>query len=45
LLAEHVTRLADQSDPVPDPVWDEAAEHYDETDLSALLLSIATINV
>jgi AhpD family alkylhydroperoxidase len=44
-LAEHVTRLADRPDPVPDTVWYEAANHHDETDLSSLLLSIATINV
>jgi AhpD family alkylhydroperoxidase len=43
-LAECVTRLADRQDPVPDDVWDEAAKHYSETELSALVLSIATIN-
>jgi AhpD family alkylhydroperoxidase len=44
-LAEAATRIADRPDPVPDDVWDEAARHYDETALSALLLSIAAINV
>src|SRR3954451_13236747 len=44
-LAEAVTRLADRSDPVPDEVWDEAARHYDEQELAALVLSIATVNV
>lgn len=44
-LAECVTRLADKSEAVPDVVWDEAADHYDEKELSSLLLSIATINV
>jgi AhpD family alkylhydroperoxidase len=44
-LAEHVTRLSDRSDPVPDEVWDEAARHFDEAGLSALLLMIATTNV
>ena len=44
-LAEHVTRLADNPDPVPDAIWDEAADHYDEKQLSSLLLSIAAINV
>jgi AhpD family alkylhydroperoxidase len=44
-LAEYVTRLADRPDPVPDEVWDEAARHYDEAGLSALLLMIATTNV
>ncbi len=44
-LAECVTRLSDRPDPVPDDVWDEAARHYDEKGLAALLLTIATINV
>jgi AhpD family alkylhydroperoxidase len=44
-LTEYVTRLADRPDPVPDEVWDEAARHYDEAGLSALLLMIATTNV
>jgi len=44
-LTEAVTRIADREDPVPDSVWDEAKRHYDETQLAALLVSIATINV
>ena len=44
-LAEAVTRLADRSDPVPDEVWNEAARHFDESVLAALVLQIATINV
>lgn len=44
-LAECVTRLADRPDPVPDDVWNEAARHYDEPGLSALLLWIALANV
>ena len=44
-LAECVTRLADRSDAVPDDVWEEAAGHYDEEGLSALLVSISAINV
>jgi AhpD family alkylhydroperoxidase len=43
-LTEAVTRLADRPDAVPDEVWDEAARHYDEAQLAALVLSIATIN-
>ena len=43
-LAEAGTRLADSSDPVPDEVWDEAARHFDEQQLAALVLAIATIN-
>jgi AhpD family alkylhydroperoxidase len=44
-LAESLTRLADRPDPVPDEVWDEAARHYDAHELSALVLSIAQINL
>ena len=44
-LAECVTRLADRSDAVPDAVWDDAADHYDEKELSSLLVTIAAINV
>ena len=44
-LAESLTRIADRPDPVPDDVWDEAARHFDEQALSALVLSIAQINV
>ena len=44
-LTEAVTRLADRPDPVPDEIWDEAARHYDEEGLAALLLAIATTNV
>jgi AhpD family alkylhydroperoxidase len=44
-LTESVTRIADSGDPVPDSVWDEAARHYDEQELAALVLSIASINV
>ena len=44
-LTEFMTRLSDRSDPVPDDVWDEAARHFDETTLAALVLSIANINV
>jgi AhpD family alkylhydroperoxidase len=44
-LSECVTRLSDREDPVPDMVWNEAARHYDERGLSALLLCIAATNV
>ena len=44
-LTESVTRLADTPDPVPDPIWDAAAAHYDESQLAGLLLAIAGINV
>jgi AhpD family alkylhydroperoxidase len=44
-LAEAVTRISDRSDPVPDEIWDEAARHFDELQLSALIIWIATTNV
>jgi AhpD family alkylhydroperoxidase len=44
-LAEAVTRLSDRSDPVPDEIWAEAARHYTEQELSALVLWIATANL
>jgi AhpD family alkylhydroperoxidase len=43
-LAEAATRLADQSDPVPDEVWEEATRHYDEPQLAGLVIAIAAIN-
>jgi AhpD family alkylhydroperoxidase len=44
-LTEAVTRLADRTDPVPDAVWKEAARHYDEQGLAAIILMIATTNL
>lgn len=44
-LTEELTRVADRGDPVSDAVWAEAARHYDEKALAALLLEIAGINV
>ena len=44
-LTEAVTRIADRPDAVPDEIWDEAARHYDEAQLGALVLLIAEINV
>jgi AhpD family alkylhydroperoxidase len=43
-LTEAATRLADRPDPVPDEVWDAAAEHYDEAQLATLVITIAAIN-
>jgi AhpD family alkylhydroperoxidase len=42
-VAEAVTRVADHPDPVTDEVWDEAARHYDEQTLAALVVQIANI--
>jgi AhpD family alkylhydroperoxidase len=44
-LTEALTRVADRSEPVPNPIWDAAAEHFDEEQLGALVLSIAQINL
>jgi AhpD family alkylhydroperoxidase len=44
-LTEAMTRIADTAEPVPDAIWDAAAEHFDEVQLAALVLDIATINL
>jgi len=44
-LTESVTRLADRFDPVPDEIWNEAARHYNEQQLSALILTIGMTNL
>jgi AhpD family alkylhydroperoxidase len=43
-LAEAATRLADKADAVPDDIWDAAAKHFSEAELSAIVLWIATTN-
>ncbi len=43
-LTEAATRLADRPDAIPDELWDEAARHYDETQLAGLVLAIGLIN-
>ncbi|WP_242614365.1 carboxymuconolactone decarboxylase family protein [Actinomadura roseirufa] len=44
-LAEAATRIGDRTDPVPDEVWHEAAVHYSEPELAALLLAIGLGNL
>ena len=44
-LTEAVTQLSVGTDPIPDHVWNEAARHYDERGLAAVVLAIANINV
>jgi len=44
-LTEAVTRLSDRENPVPDDVYNEAAKHFDEKAMAALLLQISLINV
>ncbi|MGB8938971.1 MAG: carboxymuconolactone decarboxylase family protein [Streptomyces sp.] len=43
-LAEEGTRIADAAGGVPDEVWANAAKHYDEDQLAALVTVIAVIN-
>ena len=43
-LTEQGTRIADAAGGVPDEVWDNAAQHYDEDQLAALVTQIALIN-
>ncbi|MCB5166128.1 carboxymuconolactone decarboxylase family protein [Streptomyces bambusae] len=43
-LAEEGTRIADAAGGVPDEVWANAAKHYDEEQLAALVALIALIN-
>jgi AhpD family alkylhydroperoxidase len=44
-LAEEGTRIADAAGGVPDDVWANAAKHYDEDELTALVMVIAVINL
>jgi AhpD family alkylhydroperoxidase len=44
-LTEALTRLNDRENPVPDDVFAEAAKHFDEQAMAALILTIAQINV
>jgi len=44
-LAEAITRIADQADPIPPAIWDEATRHYDEQGLATLVLLTSTANL
>jgi AhpD family alkylhydroperoxidase len=44
-LTEALTRISDRPDPVPDEIWEEAAQHYDQKALASVILAIANINV
>ncbi|MFD9905078.1 carboxymuconolactone decarboxylase family protein [Streptomyces sp. NPDC059063] len=43
-LTEEATRIADAAGGVSDEVWANAAKHYDEDQLAALVTQIAVIN-
>lgn len=44
-LSEAMTRLNDRADLVPDDVWDEAAKHFDEKEMAAIVLWVAISNL
>ncbi|MEU6825050.1 carboxymuconolactone decarboxylase family protein [Streptomyces atriruber] len=44
-LAEEGTRVADAAGGVDDAVWERAAKHYDEEQLTALVVHIAFMNM
>lgn len=43
-LAEEGTRVADAAGGVSDEVWDHAAKHYDEEQLTALVIMVSFMN-
>lgn len=45
IFAEAMTRLSDRPDPVSDEVWTEVSKHFCETELAALVLEVATVNL
>jgi len=44
-LTEALTRISDRPDAVPDELWNEVGQHYNEQALAALIIAIANINV
>src|SRR5260370_34568228 len=44
-LTEAATRRHDRPDPVPDEIWNEAAKHFDEKGLAAIVLMIGITNL
>jgi AhpD family alkylhydroperoxidase len=44
-LTEALTRVADRADQVPDALWAACSEQFDDTQLAALVLDIASINL
>jgi alkylhydroperoxidase family enzyme len=44
-MTEAATRLADRPDAVTDAIWSAAADHFDEKELSAIILMIALTNL
>ena len=44
-LSEAMTRLSDRANPVPDSIWSQVREHFDERALAALVLHVAVTNL
>ena|SRR5215207_5549520 len=44
-MAEAATRLADRPEAVTDEIWAEAADHFDEQQLAAIVLMIGITNL
>ena len=44
-MTEAATRLADKPNAVSDEMWDAVADHFDEKELSAIVLMIALTNI
>lgn len=44
-LADALTRLAGATDAVPDELWRQVTKHYDEKQVAALVVAIATHNL
>jgi AhpD family alkylhydroperoxidase len=44
-LAEAVTRLSDRPGSVTDEIWADAAKHYSEQELGALVIAIGMVNL
>jgi AhpD family alkylhydroperoxidase len=44
-LTEALTRLADRAEAVPDELWAEVCEHFDEQQRAGLVLDIAHVNL
>lgn len=44
-LAEAATRLADRPDSVSDEIWTDAADHFDERSLAAIIMMIGATNM
>ena len=44
-MTEAATRLADKPNAVTDEMWDAVADHFDEKELSAIVLMIALTNM